>query len=528
MQRSKQGVSRVSRQLTFAILALALVAATQPATAREGAWTPLGEQTVSLDVDRDVIRVGRERGLFSRIRLDVSGDDIFLYGLRVRYENGTEESFAMGRPIRAGSGSQPIDLTGEARAIREIELTYRAREGRGRARATVTVLGEEARAGDRGFERADFAPIDRQTADRRDERIVFRTERGEGRLGLIRLDVVRGPIRLNRVDVRFANGDRQSFEIGDRLEDGDKTRPLPIDLTRERRRVDEVVVIQRPGVRPGRIELELTGLKTRSFDEDRERPRDWDRDRDRDRDVRGGAVALERGAPGGGWVLFGSQTVGFGVERDVIRVGRDAGLFEKIALRVLKNDIYLREVDIVFGNGERQRVPVNVELKEGFRTAPLPLERGDRFIEQIELIYQAKPDRRGQAVVEVYGDYSDKWLRDADQRRGRSDGWVLLGAQRAEMFNSDRDSFEVGERFGRFKALRISAKKSPVKIRGMRVIYGNGEAEEVPISVELRDGQATDALTINGRGRFIQRVELKYRTKLNFKGEGVVEVWGLQ
>lgn len=510
------------RILALAVLALAVaVLAPLTASAREGDWKLLGEQNVGSEADRDIVRVGRDKGLFSRLRLTVSGRDVFLTSIRVRFENGTEESFAIGREIRAGEQTPPIDLSGDARAIREIELLYRG-SSRGRGRATVAVLGEEARAR-HADARETFTEIDRRTADRRDERIVLRTERGEGRPSAIRIQAIRGPLRLNRVDVVFANGDRQSVDVTDRLEDGQSTRPLPIDLSRDRRRVDEVVVHQRPGFRPGSIEIALQGADIRDN-------RDVRRDDDRDirRDERREAMLAERGAPTGGWVLFGSQQVGFGVDRDVVKVGRDAGQFEKIALRILKNDIYLREVTVVFANGERQNVKVNVELKEGFRTAPLPLEKGDRFIDSIELVYQSKPDRRGEAIVEVWGDYSARWLQDAESRRGHAGGWVLLGAQRAEMLKNDRDSFDVGEKFGRFKAIRLTAKRRAVRVNGLRIVYGNGETEDVPVGMELRDGQTTDPIDLKGRGRFIQRIETSTRTKLNFKGEGVVEVWGLQ
>jgi hypothetical protein len=49
----------------------------------------------------------------------------------------------------------------------------------------------------------------------------------------------------------------------------------------------------------------------------------------------------------------------------------------------------------------------------------------------------------------------------------------------------------------------------------------------VPFFGELKGGQSTQPLDLKGRGRFIDRIELRYRSKLSFKGEGVVEVWGL-
>ncbi len=374
-----------------------------------------------------------------------------------------------------------------------------------------------------------FETIDRQVAAQRDDRVVFRTERGEGRPEAIRIEVIRGPVRLRGVEILFANGERIGHELSERLEGGEATRPIPITLDRDRRRVEEVVVLKRPGFRPGPVELVLAGSGQRGYaGRDDGRDDRWGDRRDDRRGDRGEGGRFEHGAPTGGWVLFGTQRVGFNVDRDVVAVGREAGIFQKIALRVLKNDIYLRELTVVYANGDRQRVAVNAELKEGFRTAPLPLERGDRFIDRIELVYQAKPDRRGEALVEVWGDYAEQWLGNADGRRGHAGGWVLLGTQRAEMLSNDRDHFEVGERFGRFTAIRVAVKRRSVRVNGLRIVYGNGETEAVPIGRELREGQSTEPIDLKGRGRFIQRIEIDYRSKLTFKGEGVVEVWGLQ
>ncbi len=62
------------------------------------------------------------------------------------------------------------------------------------------------------------------------------------------------------------------------------------------------------------------------------------------------------GKPGqaGLWDKLGEQSVGFNVDRDIIRVGRREGKFEAIKLRVLNNDIQLISARVVFSNGETE------------------------------------------------------------------------------------------------------------------------------------------------------------------------------
>jgi hypothetical protein len=141
-------------------------------------------------------------------------------------------------------------------------------------------------------------------------------------------------------------------------------------------------------------------------------------------------------------VLLGAQPVGFGVDRDVIRVGGQVGQFESIALKVNESDVFVREISVVYANGERDRMAVNANVPAGASSPEIRL-KGDRFIREIELLYQARPSYRGRAVVEVYGNYSDGWLGDRGRRRDFNQGWVMLGAQRALMFSSDSDNFEV-------------------------------------------------------------------------------------
>jgi hypothetical protein len=61
----------------------------------------------------------------------------------------------------------------------------------------------------------------------------------------------------------------------------------------------------------------------------------------------------------------------------------------------------------------------------------------------------------------------------------------------------------------------------------MRVTFANGESEDVPVPRSLRGGQETPPIDLRGRDRFIEQVELRYRTKPNFGGSATVEVHGL-
>jgi hypothetical protein len=113
-----------------------------------------------------------------------------------------------------------------------------------------------------------------------------------------------------------------------------------------------------------------------------------------------------------------------------------------------------------------------------------------------------------------------------DRDRG-NDHWERLGCQKVG-FLVDRDAIKVGRREGTFKAIRLEVSGNTVYINDLRVVYGNGAPDDLQVRSEIREGGQTRPLDLKGRGeRAINRVELTYRAKPNFKGSAKVCVSGL-
>jgi hypothetical protein len=107
-----------------------------------------------------------------------------------------------------------------------------------------------------------------------------------------------------------------------------------------------------------------------------------------------------------------------------------------------------------------------------------------------------------------------------------ADKWEELGCQKVG-FLIDRDVVKVGRHDGRFKAIRLEVSGNTVYIEDLKVVYGNGVADDIPVRSEIRDGGQTRALDLKGRDRAIDRVEMVYRAQPNFKGSAKVCVYGL-
>lgn len=119
---------------------------------------------------------------------------------------------------------------------------------------------------------------------------------------------------------------------------------------------------------------------------------------------------------------------------------------------------------------------------------------------------------------------ADKRDRDHRDHKGPSK-WEDLGCQKVG-FLVDHDSIKVGRREGRFKAIRLKVSGNAVYINDLKVIYANGKPDDLRVRSEIRDGGETRPLDLQGRERAIQRIDLVYRAKPNFKGTARVCVEG--
>jgi hypothetical protein len=233
------------------------------------------------------------------------------------------------------------------------------------------------------------------------------------------------------------------------------------------------------------------------------------RDRDRDND----------------WVDLGCQTVSFRADRDVLRVGRREGRFGAIRLHARGGDVEMLDLKVMYANGQPDDIQVRRVLRRGERTRALDLRGAERSIDRIEMVYRAVPDFRGrEAVVCVEG------LAHASvpPPPPSTAAWVELGCKQVALFGRDRDTIPVGRREGRFKSIRLHVRGADVEMLDLKVVYSNGEPDDISVRHFIRQGERTRPLDLRGWERRIDRVDMVYRTIPNFKGLARVCVEGLQ
>ena len=124
------------------LIVLALLSSTTPARAQKADWVRLGTRKVNYTVDHDVIPVGLKDGVFTKLRVVVTGGSLNMHRMVVEYGNGTKDEIPLRHTFTRRSTSRVIDLRGNRRIIRKITFWYDTKGISGR-RATVTVFGRK-------------------------------------------------------------------------------------------------------------------------------------------------------------------------------------------------------------------------------------------------------------------------------------------------------------------------------------------------------------------------------------------------
>lgn len=129
----------MKRSLVAALAAAVALVAVAVAHAADDPWKLLGTRKVTDRVDRDFVEVGARRGEFTAVQIRVQGVAVQFREVTIHFVNGKRQTVELRDVIPAGGQSRVVDLVGDDRHIRSVELVYDS-QSRGR-RGTVRVWG---------------------------------------------------------------------------------------------------------------------------------------------------------------------------------------------------------------------------------------------------------------------------------------------------------------------------------------------------------------------------------------------------
>ena len=116
-----------------------------------------------------------------------------------------------------------------------------------------------------------------------------------------------------------------------------------------------------------------------------------------------------------------------------------------------------------------------------------------------------------------------KWEAPAG---GPPGSWTLIGTTHAQHMN-DHDSIALTGPGNHFHSIRLKVTGAPLHMQRMRVTYGNGAPEEIPLRFNFKQGSMSRVIDLRGGERAISRVDFWYDTKGWFKGTADVSLYGM-
>lgn len=326
----------------------------------------------------DVIDIEPRMGRFDKIRIIAVNDAIFVKSVRLQLSGGKVREVKVDQLIRKDSSTVEIDLPGDRETIRGAEVEYKVR-----LPSTAYVALEGLVSNEPG----GFEVLESKVLDTKDDQVTLRVE-SETPVTSIRLRAWVNPVQVRRAEILFGNGDRQEVRIRDTLNPGDATEAIDVDG--RKRNIKSVTLTLRP--QRGQAERSRIDLLGKAAELDR----------------RGGGRRGEHGSLDRDWKLLGTRNVAiFSKDSDTFRVGESAGLFKSIRVRALGEDVRMYGMQIRYGNGVVEDVPIYGTLGAGQLSQAFDLKGRSRYIDEITFRYRTKLNLRRQAEVEVWGEQVD-------------------------------------------------------------------------------------------------------------------------
>lgn len=106
-----------------------------------GDWEKLGNRIVNMQADHDEIPVTIQDGVFTKVKLKIMKSPIHLLNMRVIFGNGEDKSVVFNKKFPAGSETRIIDLPGNKRIIKKVNLNYKSAPA-GNGRSVISLWGK--------------------------------------------------------------------------------------------------------------------------------------------------------------------------------------------------------------------------------------------------------------------------------------------------------------------------------------------------------------------------------------------------
>jgi hypothetical protein len=417
-----------------AVLLLVLPAA--PAHADDG-WERLGEREVAFRAERDVIPVTAAEGRFDALQFRVRGNGVEILDVKLVFGNGESRDVAVRAFVPENGATRVLDLPGETRVIRSIELAYRTRGPAREGRAVVAAWGRRvATAPPTSVPPPTLPPpalppptvppgtlpppppptvpptLPPPPAEvwvpLGERAVLFTADRdtipvtaAAGAFRRIRFQVTENGVEFRAIRVHFGNGGALEVTVREFVEAGGRTRVIDLPGALRVLRSIDLFYATRGPAREGRAVVTAFGLKETGP----ETPATSAPPPATPGTPPPTPPPTDRANDDAGWERLGAREVNVRTDRDTIPVTVADGRFRRVRIHVRGNAVEFLDVTVVFADGSRQDVPVRAVVPDGGFTRVIDLVGADRVIRDVVFTYRIATERpaRGRAEVVLWG-----------------------------------------------------------------------------------------------------------------------------
>src|SRR5688572_29104342 len=173
-------------------------------------WTKIGERDVNGNVDKDTIVVGAYEGKFSKLTLVVEKSDLELLDFEIVFGNGQKHNPNVKHVFKEGSRTRVLDLPGDERVIKSINLKYKNFAGGGKAHVEVWAWRTEGVGAGKPaaalWDNKGWTKLGERTVNGRVDKDRITVARVKGKFEKMTIVVLDSDLDLIDFDVKFGKG----------------------------------------------------------------------------------------------------------------------------------------------------------------------------------------------------------------------------------------------------------------------------------------------------------------------------------
>jgi len=205
-------------------------------------WTLLGEQWVDGKHDKDTIKVSKYADKFDQLTLVVTESDLELKDLTVKFGDGAKDKWspAIKHTFKEGQRSRVIDLPGQDRVIKKIDLNYANIAGGGRAKVAVYAKNTGRKPVEIKpvvWENKGWTFLGKDTVDGWRDNDRINVTNG-GQFTEVMFVVAGSDVELRNVTITLGNNEKYSLPSSVVFKEG--TRTSPIDIPGKLRKIKSI------------------------------------------------------------------------------------------------------------------------------------------------------------------------------------------------------------------------------------------------------------------------------------------------